>query len=84
MKSNFHFTATISRTIDIDVNCKYYADTDRIEIIDAQDLSSGEWIELEDDEIQYKVPQEFDRIVEELKRQADEDRFEARREMSND
>ena len=83
MKSNFHFTATISRTIDIDVNCKYYADTDRIEIIDAQDLSTGEWIELQDDEVQYKIPQEFDRIVEELKRQADEDRFEARRERGD-
>ena len=83
MKSNFHFTATISRTIDIDVNCKYYADTDRIEIIDAQDLSTGEWIELQDDEVQYKIPQEFDRIIEELKRQADEDRFEARRERGD-
>ena len=83
MISDFHFTATISRTIDIDVDCKYYADDDRIEIIKAQDLSTGEDIELEDNEIRYDVPQEFDRIVEELKRQAEEDRYNARRELGD-
>tara|TARA_R100000152_G_C6725633_1_gene150936 strand:+ start:109 stop:369 length:261 start_codon:yes stop_codon:yes gene_type:complete len=46
-----HFTYSITRTIDIEVECVYYPDYEETEIIKAIDCATGAVIELEDHEV---------------------------------
>jgi len=46
-----HFTYSITRTIDIDVECVYYPSYQETEIIKAINCETGEVIELDDHEV---------------------------------
>jgi hypothetical protein len=45
-----HFTYTITRTIDIEVECIFYPDVNETEIIKSIDCETGDPIELQDHE----------------------------------
>jgi hypothetical protein len=45
-----HYTHSITRTIDIEVECVYYPDYGEAEVLKAIDCSNLQPIELEDDE----------------------------------
>ena len=42
-----HFTYTITRTTEIEVECTFYPDYDEVEIISATNCETGEPIELD-------------------------------------
>ena len=52
-----HFTYSITRTIDIEVECVYYPSYQETEIIKAIDCATGEAIELDDHEVDECISQ---------------------------
>ena len=52
-----HFTYSITRTIDIEVECVYYPSYQETEIIQAIDCATGHIIELEDHEVDECITQ---------------------------